>query len=275
MTYAHGSRCKVGRAAGNGEDADPQRAAGAEKGDGLMAAHEQYADDLALYAVGSLPASEAAGLEQHLETCSDCRRELEALRGDAALLALSSAGPAAPARSRARLLNALATEPYAHTVRRRRPFFELVPILAAAALVLISILLWRENVQMRRRYEYLQAHQREEGVRLAKAQELIEMLTAPSVQRVSLNSTNLSPQPHAKCMYKAQNGHLLLMASNLAQLPSGKTYQLWIFPKKTNQKPVPAGMFKPDADGNAMVLNPSIPTGVEARGFAVTIEPEG
>jgi hypothetical protein len=33
-------------------------------------------------------------------------------------------------------------------------------------------------------------------------------------------------------------------------------------------------MFKPDARGTAMVMNPPLPAGVEAKAFAITIEPE-
>ena len=46
-----------------------------------MSAHEQFADDLALYSMGSLDAPERQALEQHLESCVSCRRELELLRG--------------------------------------------------------------------------------------------------------------------------------------------------------------------------------------------------
>jgi anti-sigma-K factor RskA len=38
--------------------------------------------------------------------------------------------------------------------------------------------------------------------------------------------------------------------------------------------PMPAGMFKPDAHGSAMVINPPLPAGMEAKAFAITIEPE-
>jgi len=38
--------------------------------------------------------------------------------------------------------------------------------------------------------------------------------------------------------------------------------------------PIPAGMFKPDSHGMAMVMNPPLPAGVEAQAFAITIEPE-
>jgi hypothetical protein len=33
-------------------------------------------------------------------------------------------------------------------------------------------------------------------------------------------------------------------------------------------------VFKPDVHGGAMVINPPIPAGVEAKAFAITIEPE-
>ena len=54
-----------------------------------MSAHEQFADDLALLAAGALQGDERVALEKHLEGCAACRRELERLRGDMALLALS------------------------------------------------------------------------------------------------------------------------------------------------------------------------------------------
>jgi hypothetical protein len=35
-----------------------------------------------------------------------------------------------------------------------------------------------------------------------------------------------------------------------------------------------AGLFKPDARGSATVVNPPLPEDVEAKNFAVTLEPE-
>src|SRR5262245_47565591 len=76
-----------------------------------MSDHAQFADALALYAIGSLDNDqERAALEAHLGTCGECRRELEALRADVALLALSVTGPQPPQRSRQRLLDAIAVE---------------------------------------------------------------------------------------------------------------------------------------------------------------------
>ena len=46
-----------------------------------MKTHEQFAEDLALYALDELTGSERLELEGHLDTCAACRRELQALRG--------------------------------------------------------------------------------------------------------------------------------------------------------------------------------------------------
>ncbi|MGB9084097.1 MAG: zf-HC2 domain-containing protein, partial [Terriglobales bacterium] len=76
-----------------------------------MSAHEQFAEDLALYALGSLEGDERQALETHLDGCAACRRELELLRGDVSLLALTAAGPKPPVRARQRLMSAIAAEP--------------------------------------------------------------------------------------------------------------------------------------------------------------------
>ncbi len=76
-----------------------------------MNVHEQFADDLSLYALGALDGAERLAVEKHLQECSACRRELEQLRGDLALMALSASGPKPPSRSRDRLMAAIAKEP--------------------------------------------------------------------------------------------------------------------------------------------------------------------
>src|SRR6266404_1458439 len=116
-----------------------------------MSTHEQFADDLALYALGSLTAEEAAALEEHLQGCAACRRELQELRGDASMLALSAAGSAPPSRSRERLLAAIKKEPRRQrmVLYHARPWWAIAPVVASLALALFGLLLWRENSNLK------------------------------------------------------------------------------------------------------------------------------
>ena len=84
-----------------------------------MSVHEQFADDLSLYALGALEGEQRRTVEKHLEGCSACRQELEKLQGDLALLAFSASGPRPPARSRERLMAAIAKEPRKARLRPR------------------------------------------------------------------------------------------------------------------------------------------------------------
>src|SRR5260221_14678624 len=111
-----------------------------------MSTHEQFGDDLALLALEALHGDERTAIEKHLEDCPECRRDLERLRGDMALLALSAAGPAAPRRSRDRLLKAIAKEPRAEkTPVQRSARWNVLPWLAAAALVAIAGFFWQQS----------------------------------------------------------------------------------------------------------------------------------
>jgi len=76
-----------------------------------MSAHQEYADAIAVYALGAhgapgredaLDAAEARALEAHLSTCAECRAELAELQR-----AVSGIG-----------LNAIAEEPPAHLRHR-------------------------------------------------------------------------------------------------------------------------------------------------------------
>ena len=98
-------------------------------------------------------------------------------------------------------------------------------------------------------------------------------MNASDAVRVTLVSTNAKPQPQGKAIYVPRTGALVFLASNFAPVPPTKAYELWLLPA-SGAPPIPAGVFKPDAQGSATVLLPPLPKDVEAKAFAVTIEPE-
>src|ERR1700685_3526987 len=120
-----------------------------------MSAHEQFADDLALYAVDALTGEDRAALEAHLVGCSACRLELEQLRGDGALLALSTLGPKPPLRARQRLLDAVGKEaPTSHAThatenQSRRSGWARLGWAATPAILVFAASLWKENLALK------------------------------------------------------------------------------------------------------------------------------
>ena len=238
-----------------------------------MSAHAQFADDLALLALGALQGDERITLEKHLEECSSCRRELERLRGDMALLSLSASGPAPPRRSRERLLKAIANEPRAQKIgAARRSSWTLLPWLAAAALLLVAGFFWQQSDRLAQRVARLQDESAQQQTQLERAREVVSTLTSTDALRVTLVAAQAPPQPQGKAIYVRERSSLIFLASNMPALPPQRSYELWLIP--TNGAPIPAGMFKPDARGSATVVEPPLPGGVEAKAFAITVEPE-
>jgi anti-sigma-K factor RskA len=241
-----------------------------------MSVHEQFAEDLALYALGSLEGEERTSLEKHLATCASCRRELEMLRGDTSLLAMTTVGAKPPARSKQRLMAAIANEPRmpvaAKAAKTSRSFWRGVAWAAAA----IAILLWFSsesmNTELRRQIAELKVRVLLQEKDLQHAREIVATLVDPDAMKVELVAAGSKPQPHGKAIYQMHNRSLIFFASNLPPLPPEKIYELWLFPANGGA-PIAAGMFKPDAKGGAMVI-PPLPAGIEAKNFAVTMEPE-
>jgi anti-sigma-K factor RskA len=238
-----------------------------------MTVHEQFADNLALYALGALEGEERAGVERHLEECSECRRELQQLRGDMALLAVSASGPAPPQRSRQRLLSAIAKEPRrVRAFAPARSWWRALEWAGALAAVVVVFLLLQQNSELRQQIASLQGEFASEQAQLARAKDIVASFTAPEAQQITLVAAKNAPQPQGKAFYLRAKGSLIFLANNMPALPPQKAYELWLIP--ASGAPIPAGIFKPNARGSATVVNPPLPSGVEAKAFAITVEPE-
>jgi anti-sigma-K factor RskA len=240
-----------------------------------MKDHAQFAEDLPLYAMGALDDQACPELEAHLGTCGECRRELEALRGDLAMVALSATGPQPPQRARQRLTQAVAAEPQSApgvppgmVMGRLRPrWFSLAPIAIALVMAITSLALLLEVQRLRNALETLRQQS-------AHDREIVAMLKDPKAEQKILVPVpvNNSKQPQVKTIYVRDKGHVLVIANNLAELPSGKAYQLWLLTQEGHA--MPCGTFTTDWRGHGMKLHSMKTAGVEAKGFAITVEPE-
>jgi len=251
-----------------------------------MSEHEQFAEDLALHALNALTGEERANLERHLATCVSCRAELEHLRGDGALLALSTMGPKPPLRARQRLLDAVAKEvstsraqiaremghPAPAVKMPRRSWWGWLGWAATAAVVVFATSLWKENAGLRENLAVARATVAGNAEQLEDLRRVTAPILEPDAQRITLVSVKTPPQPQGKAFYLRNRSSLLFVANNMPPLPPQKAYELWLIP--VQGAPVPAGVFKPDAHGSATVVNPPLPAGMEAKAFAITVENE-
>ena len=107
----------------------------------------------------------------------------------------------------------------------------------------------------------------------AASRQLMETLTDSSAMRVTMRQQDSKPAAQGRVTYVPEKGALVMIASNLDPLEQYKVYELWVIPAD-GRDPVAAGSFKPDAQGNANVILPELPKGIDAKAFAVTIEDE-
>lgn len=238
-----------------------------------MTVHEQFAGDLALYALGALASEEKVSLEKHLQECASCRHELEHLRGDAALLALSTSGPRPPARSKSRLMDAIGKEPVGEPARTRLNWWAILGWTTAAVMCVFVIGVTRHNKRLSSTIAELSSMVERERVSGDEARRIAEIMRASDAMPYEIVPVKMKmAMPTGKAIYSRDRSGLVFVATNLQAVPAQKAYELWLIPM--NGAPIPAGMFKPDSHGMAMVMNPPLPAGVEAKAFAITIEPE-
>ena len=241
-------------------------------------------EDLALYAMQTLSPEESAAVRTHLATCALCRDELAELSGDLALVALSVEQHPVPEGARQRFLDRVAASSLAASqkatdvqpgpwMREQPPRAPMVwlPWAAVAALVIAVVFLGVKNNSLHQQLRVQSSLMEQLVTKTSHAQQVLEVLTAPSAQRATLTTSKTPVSPTGRAIYLADRGALIFQANNLAPLPEDKTYELWVVPAN-GPAPVPAGLFRPDATGTASVVLPPLPKGVAAKAFAITIE---
>ena len=240
-------------------------------------------DDLALHAMQALTAEESAAVQAHVAECEICREELSAAMGDLALVALSAEQQPLPEGARERFLSRVAED--AKQAEHHAKLAKIIPFnparagkvsvwaprVAVAALLIISAGLSWEVKHLDERLRDESATLRNMAEKNAWAQAVVDLLNAPAAQRVLLTAAKTPPAPSGRAVYLPSTGALVFQGNNLASLAADKTYELWVIPAN-GTAPIPAGLFRPDAAGNASVLLPDLPKGVPAKAFGVTVE---
>jgi len=230
---------------------------------------ESMLDDVAVYALGVLPAAESDRVREHIATCAPCREEYARLKATAASIGFAaetqaSEGPSATLKPRVmRLVRA--------SLDRSRP--ERPPVwpayLVAAACLAIAIISSVADVavtgQLRQaQLELSRTSQRSTSLArdLAQTRLTLSDLLGSDAKRYAVDGGEVV----------TRGGRLYISMHDMPQPPHGKVYQAWTLAKGA-KRVAPSLTFVPDAHGVAVVAIP-----VDARdtaAVAVSVEPEG
>ena len=229
--------------------------------------HDDYKEMIPARALSALDAAEERVLNEHLENCAECRKELEDWQATAAALSLT-ADPVEPSpQVRERILSEVRKDlssskpeviPFRSTPKRNiwSSFGSLGAIAAVvlfAALCIGLAVLWRQNKELER------------------SKEFVELVNTPGARVSELSGVEPGRSATAKLAYD-RTGRAILMASKLPSVPQGKAYQLWFI--VGNKPPMPGKTFVPDSAGNAVLKDEMPREAIDANVFAITVEPE-
>jgi anti-sigma-K factor RskA len=209
--------------------------------------HERWADAAGSYVLGALIDTEREGYEAHLETCPDCRAEVQELQVAADALPVSPPPMLPPPALKARImaevereaaLLASTREPVKPERRRFRLALPAPAVAALACAVLIA------------------------GVAAGA------LLFRDGARTVAFEST----LGQASAQLRVTDDGATLTASHLPPAPEGKTYMVWVQRDNGDVEPTSA-LFTPRSDGSATASMPGDMTGVKA--VLVNTEPAG
>lgn len=237
-------------------------------------------DDVALYALGVLPESEAERVRAHIATCPECRAEYDVLRP--AVTAVGTTAESCPDLHngtvvaspllKARIMREVRREaaPQAITPAPQRPRTVVWPAYLVAAacfvLALVSTLVNLSLVQQLRSTQSQLAENRQRSAGLSH-----ELTDERTTVADILDQTAKRYAVHDGEVV-AIHDRLYLAMHGMPSLPAGKVYQAWTLPKGSKAM-APSRTFVPDAHGTAIVPIAASAAGTSA--VAVSIEPEG
>lgn len=242
-----------------------------------MSAHETMLDDVAVYALGAMPAAEARVVSEHLSTCAECREEYRRLTAavtavgvsaeactDAASAAASVAPPSALLKKR--IMRQI--RPNVGEMRAVRPIVWPAYAVAAASLIvalitgIFNISLNSEVRSGQNELAQMSAHNGQVTRELAYQRAALADLVSPAAEHYAVRTGEVVR--HGSRLYLAMDA--------LPAPPKGKVYQAWTLHRGANTM-APSVTFVPDSNGVAVIAIPGNASALSA--VALSVEPDG
>jgi anti-sigma-K factor RskA len=234
--------------------------------------HADMLDDVALYALGTLPEDQARVVRNHIAECAQCRSEYEALAPAATAVALSAqacSDPVSGSVVASPLLKARIMREVRRDYQKRHAATAWPAYAVAAAAIAIAIGLGATTLSLRG--QLAAANQQ-----LAAAQrQVVKTAPAETVNDVALRDIldeRSKRYPVTGGEIVRAHNRLYIAMHEMPAPPRGKVYQAWTLAKGAKGMS-PAQTFVPDKRGVAIV-----PLNVDAsktQAVAVSVEPPG
>ncbi|HEX7997075.1 MAG TPA: anti-sigma factor [Pyrinomonadaceae bacterium] len=150
-------------------------------------------------------------------------------------------------------------------------FGALAASLAFIAFLITLAVLWNRNRAMQAEMARMNRDLQSTKEQLKREREISGMFTAPDTRVATLTGTEMAPRARARLAYN-NAGSAMMIVDQLPPAPDGMDYQIWFI---ADGKPLPGGVFKPDATGHAEMRDQVPASARTAAAFAVTLEPQG
>lgn len=227
---------------------------------------DELQDVFELYSLGLLRDGEfedeaRSEVDAHLARgCEVCRKRLKDALAVNALILSSAPQTAPPSRLRRRVLAGFGIQ---------RPGWGWLG--AFAAVLMLVVALWLSVQERRRDNELAEARRQliEASAERDRLFQAFQILNQPETKQVNFGAGEVKP-PRGNIFVHSKLG-ILFIASNLPQLPAGKTYEMWVIATATSA-PRPAGLFQSNGQGTAINVLAAPLDSLYA--VAISVEPE-
>ncbi len=236
-----------------------------------MTTHEQVAQDLPLYALGTLADDERRSVEEHLHECARCRFELHLLREDMNRLSLS--GPEIPHEvHHSRDLPPMITLDEARPAAPSHYIYWIaaIPVVLCMVLGAMVVQLRTQNMELNTQ----SATQQGDLIRERTLTEHARLVDSVLRDQSSVHFASTSGAAQVQVVYNANQHRAIVLGTNLPHPLSSQVYQLWLIPANGG-RPVSGSTFLPDAAANVFHLSQALPRDLQVAGFEITSEISG